>query len=220
MEKMMYQKIEKTMENLRRNNMSAFFCETKEDVQNLVKTLIKEGDTVSNGGSETLKQTGVIDILKSGKYNYLDRSKPGLTPDEIVDVYRKTYSADAYFASCNAITENGELYNVDGNSNRVSAILFGPESVILICGYNKIVENLDEAITRVKSIAAPLNTIRLSCDTYCNKKGHCVSLDRDESYMCDGCESDSRVCCNFVVSAKQRHKDRIKVVIVGEELGY
>lgn len=213
-------KIQRTMENLKINKMKPYFVETKEEVLPLIKTLIKEGDTVSNGGSETLKETGVIEELKSGKYNYLNRSREGITQDEIEEVYRKTYSADAYFASSNAITENGELYNVDGNSNRVSAILYGPKSVILVCGYNKIVKNIEEAEIRVKTKAAPPNCVRLNCDTYCQKTGKCLSLTGDNREIPSGCHSDRRVCCNYVISAQQRHVDRIKVIIVGEELGY
>lgn len=213
-------RIDVTIENLKKNNMQPFYVETKEDVLPLIKTLIKEGDTVSNGGSVTLKETGVIDELKSGKYNYLNRSREGITKEEVEEVYRKTYCADAYFASSNAITENGELYNVDGNSNRVSAILYGPKSVILVCGYNKIVKNIEEAQIRVKTMAAPPNTVRLSCDTYCAKTGKCISLEKDNMEIPSGCHSPSRICCNYVISAQQRHKDRIKVIIVGEELGY
>lgn len=213
-------KIEKTMENLRRNNMKPYYVDTKEEVVPLIKTLVNEGDTVSNGGSVTLKQTGVMDLLKSGKYNYLDRSREGITREEVEQVYRDTYSADVYFASSNAITESGYLYNVDGNSNRVSAILYGPKSVVLVCGYNKIVKDIDEAVKRVKTLAAPPNTVRLGCDTYCAEMGSCMSLSNDSSEMCDGCHSKARICCNFVISAQQRHIDRIKVIIVGEELGY
>lgn len=212
--------IEKTMQNLQKNNIKPFYVDTKEEVVPLVKTLINEGDTVSNGGSVTLKQTGVAELLKSGKYNYLDRSREGITREEVEQVYRDTYSADAYFASSNAITESGYLYNVDGNSNRVSAILYGPKSVILVCGYNKIVKSIDEAVERVKTLAAPPNTVRLNCDTYCAKEGKCVSLTKHNAEICDGCHSPARICCNFVITAQQRHIDRIKVIIVGEELGY
>ncbi len=213
-------RIELTMENLRKNNMKPFYVDTREEVVPLIRTLVEEGATVSNGGSETLKATGVYDELRSGRYNCLDRSRPGLTPEEIEKVYRDTYSADAYFASSNAITESGCLYNVDGNSNRVSAILYGPKSVILVCGYNKIVKNIEEAEIRVKEKAAPPNTVRLSCDTYCAKTGKCVSLSKDGREIPDGCRSKARICCNYVISAQQRHIDRIKVIIVGEELGY
>ncbi len=211
--------INRTMDMLRKNNMAAYYVETADQVVDLVKTLINEGETVTHGGSETIKQCGIVDLLNSGKYNYLDRSK-AQTPEEVEKIYREAYFADTYFASANAVTEGGLLYNVDGNSNRVSAILYGPKQVIMICGYNKIVKDLDEATYRVKKFASPLNTKRLGCETYCAKAGECLSVGTDASYMCDGCRSEDRICCNYVISAKQRHKDRIKVIFVGEELGY
>lgn len=213
-------KIRKTIENLKKNNMDAYCCENAAEAQALFKTLVKPDDTITHGGSETLKQLGVIDLLKSGEYNYLDRSAPGLSRAEVEEIYRKAYFADVYLTSSNAVTENGELYNVDGNSNRVSAILYGPKSVIVFVGYNKLVRNIDEAVTRVKTIAAPANTIRLNCDTPCNKTGECVSLKKKGAEMCEGCGGDGRICCNYVVSAQQRHKNRIKVIIVKEQLGY
>lgn len=220
MEQALKAKIEKTMENLKRNRMEPYFVETKQEVLPLVRALLKQGDTVSNGGSESLKETGVIDELKSGRYNYLDRSRQGITRQEVEEIYRRTYCADVYFASSNAVTENGELYNVDGNSNRVSAILYGPKSVVLVCGYNKIVSNIEQAEIRVKTCAAPPNCVRLNCDTYCAGQGSCVSLKDDNREIPQGCRSERRICCNYVISAYQRHPNRIKVIIVGEKLGY
>lgn len=214
------QSINKTIENLKKNKMEAYFCNTKEDACKLVKSLINKGDVISSGGSETLFQTGVYDVITSSDYNYLDRSAKGITREEVEEVYRKTFSADVFCTSSNAITENGELYNVDGNSNRVAAILYGPKSVVVVCGYNKIVKNIDEAVNRVKTCAAPKNTVRLNIDTYCSKTGSCVSLNSENPDMCAGCNSDGRICCNFVVCAQQRHINRIKVVIIGEEYGY
>lgn len=213
-------RIEKTIANLKLNKMEAYFCETSEEARELVKTLINKGDTISNGGSVTLKQTGIYDIISSSDYNYLDRSREGITREEVEEVYRKTFCADAFFTGTNAVTENGELYNVDGNSNRVAAILYGPKSVVVICGVNKLVKNIDEAIYRVKTKAAPPNTIRLGNDTYCAKKGQCVSLNKENPELCEGCRGDGRICCNYVVCAQQRHVNRIKVIIVNEELGY
>lgn len=211
--------IEKTMQNLKKNNMLAFYCETKQEALKQVLSLINEGDTVTNGGSETLKQVGVIDAVKNGNYNYVDRSL-AQSQEEAQELMREAYFADVYLTSSNAVTEFGELYNVDGNSNRVSAMLYGPKSVIVVCGYNKIVKNFDEAVYRVKTKAAPPNTKRLSTGAYCEHAGECLSLGADSSFMCDGCRGDGRICCNYVVCAQQRHKERIKVVIVGEELGY
>ena len=211
--------VNKTMERLRRNNMAAYYVETKAEVPALVASLISEGDKVTHGGSESIKQCGVTELLKSGSYEYIDRSKAA-SPEEAEALMREAYFADAYFGSANAVTEGGLLYNVDGNSNRVSAYLYGPKQVILICGYNKIVKDLDEATYRVKKFASPQNTKRLGCDTYCAQNGECLSIGSDASYMCDGCRGDGRICCNYVICAKQRHKDRVKVIIVGEKLGY
>ncbi len=219
MDEIMMKKINRTMENLRAHNMAAYFVETKEEVIPLLQTLMNEGETVTHGGSETLKECGVIDLLNSGKYHYLDRSK-AQTREETEEIYRKAFTADTYLTSANAVTENGLLYNIDGNSNRVAAILYGPKQVVFICGCNKIVKDLDEAVVRLKTVAAPMNTKRLGCETYCANEGECLAMGRDASFMCDGCKSPQRICCNYVVSARQRQKDRMKVILVGEELGY
>jgi L-lactate utilization protein LutB len=213
-------RIAKTMKNLEKNNMKAFYVETRAEVVSKVAELMNEGETVNVGGSMSLFECGVIDHLRSGRYDFQDRYKEGLTRPEIEEIYRKAFYADTYITSTNAVTENGELYNVDGNSNRVAAICYGPKSVIIVVGYNKIVEDIDAAISRVKRTAAPANCVRLSCDTYCSKKGECMSLQSADSEMPSGCNSPARICCSYVVSAYQRVKDRIKVIIVGEDLGY
>ena len=211
-------RINKTGENLRKNNMEFYYAETKEDVCPIVESLIKEGDVITNGGTVTMKECGLSELLNSPKYKYLDRSK--MTPEEVAELYIEAFSADVYISSSNAITEDGVLYNVDGNSNRIAAIAFGPKSVIIIAGYNKIVKDLNEAEIRVKREAAPPNCVRLDCATYCKEKGECVSLNNADRQIYDGCGGDARICCNYLISAHQRHKGRIKVIIVGEELGY
>jgi len=213
---MMEEKIKQTMEALEKNNMSAFYVETKAEVVPLIESLIKEGDTVAVGGSMSLFETNVIELLRNGNYNFLDRYAKDLQPADIEEIYRESYRADCYLCSTNAVTVDGELYNVDGNSNRVSAIAYGPKSVIMVVGINKIVENIDEAVLRVKNIAAPLNAKRLSCDTYCAKTGHCVK--NDSSY--DGCRSPGRICRSRLICDEQRVKGRIKLILVGETLGY
>ncbi|MCM1023723.1 MAG: lactate utilization protein [Prevotella sp.] len=211
--------LERTARNLETNNMKCFIAETKEDVLPIVKDLLTEGETVSCGGSATLAETGVADLLRSGAYNFLDRT--GKSPEEAEQLYRQAFFADSYLTSANAVTENGELYNVDGNSNRVAAICYGPKSVIVVAGRNKIVPALEDAVTRVKRLAAPMNTARLGCETYCRSKGECMSLAAgDCAGMTDGCKSDSRICCSFVVTAFQRIRHRIKVILVNEELGF
>lgn len=218
MKKSIMLRMEKAAENLRKNNMEAYITDSCADAVKIVEGILKEGESISCGGSVTLKESGVMDLMKSGKYNFLDRSK-AKTQEEIEAVYRQVFSCDTYLTSANAVTENGELYNVDGNSNRVAAICYGPKSVIFIVGMNKLVRNLDEAIVRVKTCAAPPNCIRLGCETPCQKTGECISLSTGGD-MPSGCHSEKRICCNYVVSAHQRHKNRFKVILVAENLGY
>ena len=213
-------RIKKTMENLKANNMQPYYVETVKEVAGKVAELLKEGDTVAVGGSMSLFEAGIIDLLRSGKYTFLDRYEKGLSREQMKQIFRKSFFADAYLCSSNAITENGELYNVDGNSNRVAAICYGPDSVIIVVGINKIVANLDDAVKRVKTMAAPANATRLNYTSYCTEKGECMGLTSGNSCMTSGCSGQNRICCNYVVSAYQNQKDRIKVIIVGEELGY
>lgn len=215
----MTEQIKKLMGKLERNNMQPFYAENSAEAVDIVRGLLKKGDVISCGGSETLKESKVMDLMCSGDYEFLDRSL-AKTPDEIREVYVRTFGADVFLTSCNAITEQGWLYNVDGNSNRIAAIAYGPKSVIVVAGVNKIVKDLQEAELRVKKTASPKNTVRLSKDTYCAKTGECVSLANEDYQVCDGCASDDRICCNYLISSVQRHKNRIKVIIVNENLGY
>lgn len=212
-------KIDKVGEKIRKNNMEFYYAETKNDVPEIVKSLLKEGDVITHGGSASMAECGIKELISSPEYTYIDRSKAN-SPEEVKKIYRQAFSADVYISSTNAITEDGVLYNVDGNSNRIAAIAFGPESVIIIAGYNKIVRDIKEAELRVKTEAAPPNCVRLNCPTYCKENGECVSLLKSDRQIYDGCSGDGRICCNYLISAQQRHKGRIKVIIVGEELGY
>ena len=208
--------IKKTMQAVEKNRMNAFYAEKKEDVVPLVESLLEEGCSVAVGGSMSLFECGVIEHLRSGRYNFIDRYKEGLSREEVGKIYREAFFADAYLCSSNAVTEEGELYNVDGNANRIAAIAFGPEKVIMVVGKNKIVKDINEAVLRVKNIASPKNCVRLSCETYCREKGHCMV--NDASY--DGCTSDGRICCTRLICDMQRVKGRINVIFVGEDVGY
>lgn len=209
-----------TAKALEKNNMQAIIVKTKEEACIEAQKLMPKGSSVTMGGSVTIKECGIADMVKNGNYDFLDRSKPGLTPTDIKEIYRKSFFCDTYLSSSNAITINGELYNVDGNSNRVAAMLYGPEQLIVVAGYNKIVKNIDEAVLRVKTKAAPPNCERLGIDNYCRMQGKCVSLNNETSEICDGCSSDSRICCNYVIMSHQKIKNRVKVILVAEELGY
>ncbi|MBO5369174.1 MAG: lactate utilization protein [Clostridia bacterium] len=212
-------KLQKCAKALEANNMQTFIAKDADDARRIAKDLLSDCNTVTMGGSMTAAECGIPDLLRSGDYTFYDRSVPGLTPDEITDIYRKAFTCDAYISSSNAITENGELYNVDGNSNRVAAMLYGSKKLIVIAGYNKIVKNIDAAIKRVREQAAPPNCLRLGLDNYCTHTGNCIASDKGGD-MCAGCNSESRICCNYVVMSRQRMKDRVKVILVAEELGY
>lgn len=213
----MKDRILKTAAALEKNNMKTYIVKDKEEALKTVEMLIPKGATIGLGGSVTLNEIGVNELVSGADYKLFNRYDKNLTPDERNEKMRKSLTADVFLSSSNAVTEKGELVNVDGNSNRVAAILYGPKEVIIVVGANKIVADVNEGIKRVKTIAAPKNTKRLSCETYCNKTGICMGVNGD---LCDGCASESRICCNYVISAHQRFKDRIKVIICEEELGY
>ncbi|MBE6059054.1 MAG: lactate utilization protein [Clostridium sulfidigenes] len=198
-----------TINSLKKNGMNGYLVNSYEELIEKINELTNDGDTVSCGGSMSLFETGVIDYLRSGKYNFLDRYEDGLSKDDLKKLYRNTFSADVYFTSTNAITEKGELYNVDGNGNRVAAMLYGPDKVIIIAGINKIVENIEEAIKRNERVSAPANCKRLNRATPCVKVGHCMD-----------CSSEERICNEYTIIRRQGNKDRIHVIFLNEELGY
>ena len=200
-------KVKNTIANLEKNNMKAVYVETKEEALTLFKTMVPQGSYTATGGSMTLRDTGIMDYLMSETDYHKE--------------YKDAYSASFYVLSANAITEKGEIFQVDGRSNRVSAMLFGPENVIVVAGINKLVPTLREAAIRVKNVAAPINATRLCMDTQCTKLGHCIAPTMDEdSLFANGCQSEGCICCNSVVFRRQRTKDRITVILVGEDLGY
>ena len=200
-------KVKNTIANLEKNNMKAVYVETKEEALTLFKTMVPQGSYTATGGSMTLRDTGIMDYL--------------MAETDYHKEYKDAYSASFYVLSANAITEKGEIFQVDGRSNRVSAMLFGPENVIVVAGINKLVPTLREAAIRVKNVAAPINATRLCMDTPCTKLGHCIAPTMDEdSLFANGCQSEGCICCNSVVFRRQRTKDRITVILVGEDLGY
>lgn len=202
-------KIERTIEALEKNNMKGYLAKDKNDLLQIVKDIAKEGELVSVGGSLSLFETELIDLLRSGRYEFLDRYKENLTPADMKEIYRKSFFCDTYFASANAITEKGEIYNVDGNGNRVAAILYGPEKVILIVGVNKIVRDVEEAVKRNKEISGPANAKRLNTATPCAKVGKCMD-----------CSSNDRICCEYTLIKRQRTSNRIHVIFVNESIGF
>ena len=196
-------RLARTVEALENNHYTVFHAKNADDARALAKSLVPSGATVGFGGSMTLSETGVLDDLRAREdITLFDRAKDP-------DATRKALTADVFFASTNAVTETGALYNVDGNGNRVAAMLFGPQSVVLLVGENKIVPDEPSAVQRVERIAAPANTERLDCDTPCRKTGFCVH-----------CRSEQRICRDFVWMRQQRSKGRIKIILIDGDWGY
>jgi len=205
----MEKKIDRTIKNLKKRNMEGSFVEDRSELMIILKGLIDEKSTVGVGDPMTLFETGVIDFLRNGDYVFLDKYRDGITSEEKKEIYLQNFSANTFMCSTNALTEDGELYNIDGNGSRVAPMLYGPKQVILVTGINKIVKDIEEAEKRVRNYAAPIDAKRLNKDTPCTTLGYCVD-----------CKSPNRICNDFTIIRGQFIKNRIKVIIVGEQLGY
>ena len=201
-------RIRRVMDALEKNNMQAYYAPTCADAVKIAKELLQPGDVISCGGSVTLDETGVMDLMRCGDYEFLDRTTAE-TPEEREKLYREVFSSDVFLTGTNAVTEHGELYNVDGNGNRVAALIFGPAQVIIVCGMNKVATDTDAAIARVRNIASPPNCNRLNRKTPCATTG-----------VCADCLSPECICNHTVITRRCGTPHRIKVLLVGEELGY
>ena len=203
----MEERIQRTMKALERNKIKPYYVETREQLYGLVRELVKNDKLITAGGSMTLEESGVKELLMTEfKGVYLDRSE-GKTPEEVEDILHKAFVSDTFFASSNAVTEDGALYNVDGRGNRVAAMIYGPAQVVLIVGTNKIVKDMGEAVCRVEQVAAPMNTKRLNCEIpYLGGAQRIAAVDQVHLFA--------------QLGKQQRVPDRIKVIIVNESLGY
>ncbi len=193
---------------LKARKMEGYYCADKESAKAKVLELIgTEKKLVTYGGSMTLDEIGIKDAVQEAGHDLLVREKY-VTEEEKAECYTKQTSADVYMMSTNAITLDGELVNIDGTGNRVACLIYGPKSVIVVAGMNKVATNVEEGINRVHNVAAPPNTVRLSCDTPCAVTGQCGNC------------LNNTICCQTVVTRSSRIPNRIKVILVGEELGY
>ncbi len=208
-QEVMNKRVERTMNALKKHQMNPYFVQTKEEAFELIKSMIPTGSTVGVGGSVTLAEIGMLSELKQGNYSFINTQAAGLTPQQRHERYRECFLADFYLSSSNAVTEDGFLYNVDGRSNRVAALLYGPNQVVIVIGVNKIVRDLNEARMRNREIAAPANAMRLNRQTPCVITGTC----RD-------CQSPDRICRNYVIMGPQLDSSRIHIIIVNESLGF
>lgn len=194
---------------LEKTNMKGYYCADCASAVKLADKLTPEHATVSFGGSMSLKDSGVMDMLKSrDDIRLIDRSQ-AKTPEEIKQAYRDALSSDVYFMSTNAITPKGELINIDGNGNRVAALIYGPDKVILIVGMNKLVSTVADGINRISDIAAPTNGVRLGRQTPCATTG-----------FCHDCFAPDCMCSHTVITRRCSTPGRIHIILVGETLGY
>lgn len=201
--------IQRTIQNLEKNNMVGFYIENIDDLVLLLQKLIPQGSSVGCGDSLTLEQTGVFDFLRSGNYVFYDKHKSGLTPEEKRSIYLQNFAADTFITGTNAVSEDGKLFNIDGNGSRVAPMLYGPAQVIVVVGRNKLTKTVEDAIERTRQIAAPLDALRLKKHTPCTKLNRCVD-----------CKHEERICNDFVLITRQRVAGRIKVIIVNNDFGY
>lgn len=209
--KVFYEKQAATIiKNLAKRKMQGFYCDDVEAAKKKLVEILSEGagaKSVGYGGSMTLDQNGFKTAVAEAGFELIVRENYK-SPAEVKECNAKLVNADAFLMSTNAITLDGELVNIDGRGNRVSFLIYGPESVIVVAGMNKVVSNVEDGIRRVRNIATPPNCVRLNCKTPCAETGKCGE-----------CFNDS-ICCEFVVTRMSRVPNRIKVILVGEELGY
>ncbi|MDE6433660.1 MAG: lactate utilization protein [Lachnospiraceae bacterium] len=198
----------KVIEGLESRNMEGYFVNTKEEALTKMLELIPEGSSIGWGGTMSVAAIGGFDAIHNGKYKLFDRDM-AQTKEEKDKVQREVFFADFFLTSANAITEDGILVNIDGNANRVSAIAFGPAHVIVVAGMNKIVKSEEDALSRAKNIAAPINAQRFGLTTPCAKTGACYD-----------CKSHDTICCQTLITRYSKHDGRIKVILVNEDLGF
>ena len=192
------------IKGLESRNMSGYYAADKEEAVKKALEVIGKGSTVAMGGCQSAHEIGLIQALEEGDYNYIDRSN--MTPRESL---MAAYDADVFLSSANAMTNDGIMVNIDGNSNRVSCIAQGPKKVVFIVGMNKICSDLDEAMKRARNVAAPANAQRFDVKTPCKVTGKCAD-----------CKSPDTICCQFLITRYSHHADRIHVILVNDVLGY
>ena len=201
-------KMEACKKALEKNGMKAYLVEDAQAARELVNAMIKDHETVCDGGTMTLQETGILDMLNHRDLVFHSHSDPTMTREQSDAEARKAFSADTFIASTTAVTLQGELVNIDGHGNRVSAMIFGPKQVIIVAGYNKIVEDEEAAKKRIREIAAPANSVRLHKQTPCSKTG-----------SCQDCYSKDRICSSYV-KINYDKEDRIRVILIAEAYGY
>lgn len=195
---------DKIIKGLESRNMSGYYACSREEALAKALELIPEGSSVTMGGSMSVKEIGLSAALKAGNYNFVDRD----AAEDKAAAALFAYSADVYLGSVNAITEDGILINIDGNSNRVSAYAYGPKKLVLIVGLNKAARDVDHGLKRARNEAAPINAQRFG-KAPCCRTGSCMD-----------CKSPDSICCQFLITRYEHHKGRVHVILVNDDLGF
>ena len=202
--------MDQLIEKLRSNNIQCYVTNNREEAQRIALELIPQGALIAMGNSLTLREVGIFEVIAKGNYNFINQFETGISASENLKRRKAGLMADVYVTSTNAITYEGELVNIDGKGNRVAAMMFGPDKVIVIVGENKIVKDREEAWTRLKEKTAPELAKKLGRATPCATTG-----------KCSNCSSPDRICRFYTIIGGQMpgDKDRIHVILVREHLG-
>ena len=195
------------VKNLQSRHFEAYYCPNKEDALKKALELIPEGASVGWGGAMSAQQIGLMDALNAGNYNAIDRDKCN-TPEEKEQAAKDSMFADFFLTGANGLSLDGEMVNIDGTGNRVAAIIYGPKAVLVIAGMNKVVDTLEDAVTRARTVAAPMNKQRFPLQTPCAVTG-----------VCGNCKTEG-ICNQLLITRNSKPAGRIKMIIVGEELGF
>lgn len=208
MQKMYYEKRAAILvKNLKSRHFDAYYRATKEEALEKILSLIPEGDTVGWGGALSAQQIGLMDAIRAGNYQALDRDTCN-TPEERNDMMRRCLLSDTFITGANALSLDGQMVNIDGNGNRVAAIVYGPKQVVVVAGMNKVEDTLEAAITRARTVAAPMNQQRFQLPNPCTTTGACAD-----------CKSETCICNHILITRHCRPVGKIKFVLVGEDLG-
>ena len=204
--------INSVIKNLEKRNFNAYYCSSKDEVLKEITNLIGKNEVIAWGGSVTLDELRIKQYLEDSGYKTINRDK-AKNREEKAELIMQGFSSDVYLMSSNAISEDGILVNIDGTGNRTAALCYGPKRVIVIAGVNKITKTLDDAISRARNTAAPVNAKRVSAfmevNTPCLKNGSCMN-----------CKSETSICTQVVITRLSNPKGRINVILVNDKLGY
>lgn len=192
---------------LNSRHFEAYYCPDKETACQKALELIPAGSTVGWGGAMSAQQIGLIDRVKAGAYHVIDRDS-AKDPAERKALMKQCLMSDVFLAGANALSMDGQMVNIDGMGNRVAAIVYGPESVIIVAGMNKAVDTLEDAVTRARTVAAPMNKQRFPAAAPCDATG-----------VCADCKSEGSICNQILITRCCRPAGRIKIILVGDDLG-